>query len=97
VTDQARIHVTTYSVTFQLSPQIVPDSELASEMRGLNFGELRDRYTLSLFIITPDHPEVPPRNWANQVPLLFRVVYYSYKKKNIVVYYKSKARAKESI
>jgi hypothetical protein len=45
VTDQARMYVTTCSVTFQLRPQTVPDSEQPSGKRGLNCGELRDRYT----------------------------------------------------
>ena len=39
------MYVTTCSVTFQLRPQTVPDSEQPSEKRGLNCGELRDRYT----------------------------------------------------
>jgi hypothetical protein len=39
------MYVTTCSVTFQLKPQTVPDSEQPSEKRGLNCGELRDRYT----------------------------------------------------
>ncbi len=39
------MHVTTCSVTFQLRSQTVPDSEQPSEKRGLNCGELRDRYT----------------------------------------------------
>jgi hypothetical protein len=38
------MYVTTCSVTFQLRPQTVPDSEQSSEKRGLN-GGLRDRYT----------------------------------------------------
>ena len=39
------MYVTTCSVTFQLRPQTVPDSEQPSEKRGLNCEELRDRYT----------------------------------------------------
>jgi len=39
------VYVTTCSVTFQLRSQTVPDSEQPSEKRGLNCGELRDRYT----------------------------------------------------
>jgi hypothetical protein len=39
------MYVTTCSVTFQLRPQTVPDSEHPSEKRGLNCGERRDRYT----------------------------------------------------
>jgi hypothetical protein len=39
------MYVTTCSVTFQLSPQTVPDSEQPSEKRGLHCEELRDRYT----------------------------------------------------
>jgi hypothetical protein len=43
---QTRIamYVTTCSVTFQLRPQTVPDSEQPSEKRGHNYGELRDLY-----------------------------------------------------
>ncbi len=39
------MYVTTCSVTFQLRPQTVPDSEQPSEKRGLDSGELRDRNT----------------------------------------------------
>jgi hypothetical protein len=39
------MYVTTCPVTFQLRPQAVPDSEQPLEKRGLNWEELRDRYT----------------------------------------------------
>ncbi len=45
VVDRLRENVITCSVTFQLRPQTVPDSEQPSEKRGLNCEELRDRYT----------------------------------------------------
>jgi len=39
------MYVTTCSVTFQLRPQTVPNSEQPSKKKGLNCEELRDRYT----------------------------------------------------
>jgi hypothetical protein len=39
------MYVTTCSVTFQLRPQTVTDSEQPSEKREIDCGELRDRYT----------------------------------------------------
>ena len=52
------MYVTTCSVTFQLRPQTVPDSEQPSE----------DLIVENFVIVTPAHPEVPPRNWAIHVP-----------------------------
>jgi hypothetical protein len=49
------MYVTTCSITFQLRPQAVPDSEQSSEKRGLNCEELRDRYT------------GPPRGTSNEL------------------------------
>jgi hypothetical protein len=49
------MYVTTCSVTFQLRPQTVPDSEQPSEKRGL---------VENFVIVTRAHPEVPSRNWA---------------------------------
>jgi hypothetical protein len=52
------MYVTTCSVTFQLRPQTVPDSEHPSEKRGLDSEELRDRYT------------DPPRGTVNELGYL---------------------------
>ncbi len=55
------MYVTTCPVTFQLSPQTVPDSEQPSAKR-------EDLIVKNFVIVTPVHPEVPPRNWAIHVP-----------------------------
>ena len=52
------MYVTTCSVTFQLRTQTVPDSEQPSE----------DLIVENFVIVTPAHPEIPPRNWAIHVP-----------------------------
>ena len=54
------MYVTTCPVTFQLRPQTVPDSEQPSEKRDL--------IVKNFVIVTPVHPEVPPRNWVIHAP-----------------------------
>ena len=57
------MYVTTCSVTFQLRSQTVPDSQTQNSHR-----KREDLIVKNFVIVTPVHPEVPPRNWTINDP-----------------------------